>query len=139
MYQNYSFKNKELLTFTKKLDTHFVQHYFVKLCSKFQAKRVNSSGTGCRGTWQPMSFIYFASSSPSKFAWHSFFNLARSTCSFYWCYIFSFVIIFTKNIKYRRENTCYPIAVAEQVYSQVNICVRVSFYKMLQDFSSNFY
>ena len=37
-----------------------------------------------------MIFTYFASSSPLKFSWHSFFNLAKSACSVYWCYIFSF-------------------------------------------------
>ena len=41
------------------------------------------------------------------------------------------MIIFTKNIKYRRK-TCYSIAIVEQVYSQENICVRVSCYKMSQ-------
>ena len=29
---------------------------------------------------------------------HSYFNLARSMCSFYWCCIFPFVTFFTKNI-----------------------------------------
>ena len=98
LYQNYSFKNKEQLTITKIADILFVQQWFVKRCTKFQGKRANCSGTGARGTWQPMIFTYYASSSPSKFSWDSSFNLARSTCSFYWCYIFSFVIIFTKNI-----------------------------------------
>ena len=42
-------------------------------------------------------FPCFASSSPLKFSWNASFNLARSTCFFYWCYIFSFVIIFFFN------------------------------------------
>ena len=106
-----------LFTFLELLDTSFVQHYFVKFCTKFQAKRVGHSGTGTQGTWQPMIFTYLASSLSSKFPWRSSFNLARSTRSLYWCYVFSFVIIFTKNIKYRRKNTCYSIAIVEQVYS----------------------
>ena len=90
------YQNKEQLTITKIADILFIQQWFVKRCTKFQGKRANCSGTGVRGTWQPMIFTYYASSSPSKFSWDSSFNLARST--FYWCYIFSFVIIFTKNI-----------------------------------------
>ena len=110
----------------KKRGHPFVQQYFVKLCTKFQRKRASCSGTGARGTWQPMIFAYFASSSPSKFSWHSSFNLARSMCSFYWCYIFSFVIFFTKNIN-TEGKTCYSIAIGEQEYSQDNTCVEVSF------------
>ena len=63
--------------------TTFVQHYFVKICKKFQAKRVGYSGTGTQGTWQLMIFTYLASSLSSKFPGLSSFNLARSTCSFY--------------------------------------------------------
>ena len=69
----------------------------MKLCTEFQGKRTSCSGTGARGTWQPMIFTCFASSSPSKFSRHSSFNLARSMCPFYWCYIFSFVISFFCN------------------------------------------
>ena len=81
----------------------------MKLCTKFQGKRASRSGTGARGTWQPMIFTYFASSSRSKFSWQSLFNLDRNTCSLYWCNIFSFVNIFTKNIN--TERTCYSIAI----------------------------
>ena len=127
MDQTCSFKNKELLTITKKSGHPFIQQCFVKLCTKFQGKRASRSGTGARGTWQPMIFTYFPSSSPSKFSWHSSFNLARSTCSFYWCYIFSFVIIFTENLNTeRRKNIFYSIAIGEQEYSLENTCVRVS-------------
>ena len=121
-----------LFTFVQLLDSTFVQYYFVKHCTKFQAKWVGHSGTGTQGTWQPMSFTYLDSILSSKFPWHSSLNLARSTCSFYWCCVFSFVIIFTKNIKYWRKNTCYSIAIVEQVYSQGNTCVRGSYCKMSQ-------
>ena len=47
---NLLFKSKELLTMTKKLEHLFVQQCFVKLCTKFQGKRVSRSGTGARGT-----------------------------------------------------------------------------------------
>ena len=97
--QAYSFKNKELLKITKNAGGHsFVQRCFVKLCTKFQGSRACCSGTGARRTWQPMIFTGFTSSSLSKFPPHSAFNLTRGTSSFYECYIFSFVIIFTKNI-----------------------------------------
>ena len=43
-----------------------VQQCFVKLCTEFQGKWASCSGTGAWGTWQPMIFTYFASSSPSK-------------------------------------------------------------------------
>ena len=86
----------------------------MKLCTRFQDKRTNRSGTGARGTWQPISFTYFASSSPSKFSWHSSFNLAsRNTCSFYWCIIFSFLIFSTKNTN-TEGKTCYFIAIGKQ-------------------------
>ena len=97
----------------KKSGHSFRQHCFVKLCRKFQSKRASCSGTGVRGTWQPMIFTYFTSSSSSKFSWHSSFNLARSTYSYYWCYIFTFVIIFTKNIN-TEGNTRYSLAIGEQ-------------------------
>ena len=89
----------------------------MKLCTKSPGKRTSRSGTGARGTWQPMILTYFTSSSPSKFSWHSFFNLARSKCSFYWCYIFSLMIFFTKNIN-TEGKTCYSKAIGEQRYSQ---------------------
>ena len=63
---------------------------FVMVCIKFQGKRASRSGTGARGTWQSMIFTYFASSSALKFSWYFSFNIAGSTCSFNWCYIFSF-------------------------------------------------
>ena len=69
----------------------------MKLCTKFQGKPESRSGTGAQGTRQLMIFTCFASTSPSKFSWHYSFNLARITCSFYWCYIFSFVITFFCN------------------------------------------
>ena len=53
-------------------------------------KLASRSGTGARGTWQPMIFTCFDSSSPSKFCWHYSFNLARSTCFFSWYCIFYF-------------------------------------------------
>ena len=56
---------------------------------KISGQTESCFGTGARGTWQAMSFTYFASSSPLKLYRHSSFNLARNTCSFCWCYIFS--------------------------------------------------
>ena len=82
------------------------QHCFVKLCTKFQGKPASRSGTGARWTYQPMIFTCFTSSSPSEFSWHSSFNLARSTCSFCWCYIFFFCNHFYLKYKYIRKNTC---------------------------------
>ena len=72
--ETYSFKDKELLIILKNADT--LLYDSVSLTSW--------------GTWQPMIFTYFASTSPLKFYWYSSFNLARSMFSFYWCYIFSF-------------------------------------------------
>ena len=45
-----------------------------------------------------MIFTYFTFSSSLKFSWHSSFNLAWSTCSFYWCSIFSFKYLWSKYI-----------------------------------------
>ena len=85
----------------KKRGHRFVDQCFVKLFKKFQGKRGSSSGTGEHGNlW---FFSRFTSSSQLKFFWHSSFNLARSTCSFYWCYIFPFVIIFTKDNNTERK------------------------------------
>ena len=85
-----------LITITKNADT--LLYNSVLWNSILNWKRASLSGTGAQGTWQPMIFTYFASSSPSKFFWHFTYNLARNTCTFYWCYIFSFVIILSKNI-----------------------------------------
>ena len=111
MDQTYSFKHKNLRTITK-TRTPFCTVVFCETLPKFQSKRASRSGTGSRGTWKPMIFTYFPSSSPLKFSWHSSFNLARSTCSLYWryistcslywCYIFSFVNIFTENVNTER-------------------------------------
>ena len=60
---------------------------------------------------------YFTSSSPSKFSWRSSSHLARSKCSFYLCYIFSLVIIFTKKIN-TEGRTRFSIAIGEKEYSQ---------------------
>ena len=100
---------------------------FVKLCSKFQGKRESRSNTGARGTRQHMIFTYFVSSSPSKFSCRTSFNLARSTCSFYWCYIFSFVIIFTKNINTEGKTHVALNSYWLLEYSQEDTCVGVSF------------
>ena len=98
----------------------------MKLCTKFQGKRVSRYGIGARGTWQRMSFTYFASISPSNFSWHTLLNLVRSTHSFYWCCMFPFVIIF-KKISIQKENTCYSITIGEQDYSQENSCNKGGF------------
>ena len=90
--------------------------------------RVSRYGTGARGTWQRLSFTYFASISPSNFSWHSSLSLVRSMHSFNWCCMFPFVIIF-KKISIQKENTCYSITIGEQDYSQENSCVAVSFSK----------
>ena len=58
-------------------------------------KLASRSGTGARGTWQPMIFTCFGSSSPSKFSSHYSFNLARSTCFFFLVLHFFFLIIFS--------------------------------------------
>ena len=55
--------------------------------NKFSRQTGKPLWYGTRGTWQPMIFSYFASGSPLTFSWPSSFNLARSTCSFYWRYI----------------------------------------------------
>ena len=82
----------------------------MNLCTKLQGTRASSSGTAARGTCQPMILIYSPSSSPSKFSWQSSFNLARSTCSFYSCYTFSFAIIFTKNSIQKEKHISYLFA-----------------------------
>ena len=51
-----------------------MQQCFAKPYKKFQDKQASHSGTGAQGTWQPMIFIYFTSSSPSKFFRCSSFN-----------------------------------------------------------------
>ena len=63
-----------------------------------------------------MILISFASSSPSKVSWRSFFNLARSRCSFYRCYIFLLNVrrrsfLLKRSIK--KKNTCHSIAIDE--------------------------
>ena len=63
-----------------------------------------------------MIFTYFASSSLSKFCWHSSFNLVRGTCCLYCRYIFFvriFVILFARNINAERKKTRHSIAVGE--------------------------
>ena len=97
MGQTYSFKNRELLIISKNADTLL----YSSRSWKFQSKRASRPGTGARRTWQPMIFTCFAASSPLKFSWHSSFNLARRTCSFYWYYLFigiSFEYSWSKNI-----------------------------------------
>ena len=78
----------------------------MKRCTKFQVIRANRSGTGALGTWQHdnlwFSFI-FTSSSPLKFSWYSSFHIARSTCTFFWCHIFSFEYLWSKNINTERK------------------------------------
>ena len=71
-------------SFTKNVDTRLYNSV------SWICMRPSHCDTGARGTWQPMIITYFASTSPLKFSWHSSFNLARSTCSFYWWYIFCF-------------------------------------------------
>ena len=66
MDQTYYLKNKEQLKITEKQNP-FAEQCFLKLCTKFQGKRTSRSIAGPRETWQPMIFIYFASSSLSKF------------------------------------------------------------------------
>ena len=87
----------------KKRKHPVVQQCFVKFCAKFRGKPESHSGADGRGTWQPSIFTYFASSSQSKFSWHSSFNLARTTCFFYWCYIFRFVIFLYWKYQYRMK------------------------------------
>ena len=99
--------------------------------------RVSRYGTGARGTWQRLSFTYFASISPSNFSWHSSLSLVRSMHSFNWCCMFPFVIIF-KKISIQKENTCYSITIGEQDYSQENSCVAVSFSKGCRTSALNF-
>ena len=83
--QTYFFENKELL---KKYGHPFVQQCFLKCCTNLQGGQTCHPGNGAMGTWQPMIlYTYFTSSSSWKFSWDSSFNLARSICSFYWCYI----------------------------------------------------
>ena len=55
---------------------------------------VQAAGTGTWGTWDPKICTHFSPSSPSKLL-YQYFNLGRGMCSFYWCYIFSFVTFFT--------------------------------------------
>ena len=52
---------------------------------------------------------------------HSYFNLARSMCSFYWCCIFPFVTFFTKNIS-AEENTY----VIRQLFVTGNIHIKTT-------------
>ena len=104
MDQTYSFKTRELLAITKNAGTLLYSSVSWN-CTQFQGKRASRSGTGARRTWQPIIFTYFASSSPSKFSWYSSFNVAGSTCSFNWCYIFSFDHFYQK-YQYRRESAC---------------------------------
>ena len=47
---NLFFFKKRTINNNKKRGHPFVQQCFVKLCTKFQGKRANSSGTGARGT-----------------------------------------------------------------------------------------
>ena len=89
--------NWRALTITENADT-LLHNSALWNCTKFQSKRASCSSTGARRTWQPMIFTYFASNTILKFSWHSSLNLARSTCSFYWCYIFSFEYSWCKNI-----------------------------------------
>ena len=104
-------KSRTTNTFEKR-GHPFVQQTFLKLCTKFQSKRASRSGTGARGTWQPTIFTYFASSSTLKSSWHSSFNLVRSTCSFYWCYIFPLNIRVLK-LSIQKGKQCYSIAIVE--------------------------
>ena len=50
-------------------------------------------------------------------------NLAKSTCSFYWCYVFSFVTIFIKN--FHTERKTHSTAIGEEEYLQENTCFGV--------------
>ena len=79
---NLFFENKITIKNYQKRGDTCVQQCFWKLWAKFESKRASRSCIGDWRTCQPRIFTYFASSLPLKFFWHSFFNLAKSTCSF---------------------------------------------------------
>ena len=130
IFQTDSFKNKKATNNYNKRRQPFVQQCFLKLCIKFWGKWASSAGTGARGIWQLMIFTFFAFGSPLNFSWHSSFNLARSTCSFYWCYIFLLNIRDLK-ISIKEEKHMHSIAIGYwskiSQNSQENICNKVLF------------
>ena len=86
MDQTYSLKSKWLLIITNSA-TSFCAAVFRYTQLKFSRQTDKPLWYGTRGTWQPMVFSYFASSSPLKISWPSSFNSATSACSVYWRYI----------------------------------------------------
>ena len=76
---NLFFKKKRTNNNYEKRGHTFVEIVFLEILHKISSQR---------GTWQLIIFTYFASSSALKLSRHFSFNLARSTYSFYWCYIF---------------------------------------------------
>ena len=113
MDQTCSFKNRELLIIKENANILLYSSLFWN-STKFQGKRASRFGTGARGIWQSVIFTYFFSSSPLRFLWHISFNLARSTCSFYWCYIFSFEYSWSKNVNTEEKSTYHSIDIGKQ-------------------------
>ena len=87
MDQIYSFKNKNYFLYNSLL-RNFVQN--------FRANRQAVLVLALEEN-DNLWFIIISLLVHHQNSRHSSFNLARSTCTFYWSYIFSFVFIFTKN------------------------------------------
>ena len=111
--QTYSFENRELLIIAKNADTLLYSSLSWNSVQNFKTSRQTVLVLMLGVLIQPMIFIYFSFSSPLKFSWHSPFNLAGSTRSFYWCYIFFFWIFVILKYQYSRKNTCHSIAISE--------------------------
>ena len=86
-FESNFFLNRELLIIKKNADTLLYRSRSWKSVQNFKAngKTVLVLALGEHDNL----FTYFTSSSSLKFSLHSSFNLAKSTYSFYWCYIFS--------------------------------------------------
>ena len=95
-FESNFFLNRELLIIKKNADTFLYSSRSWKSVQNFKAngKTVLVLALGEHDNL----FTHFTSSSSLKFSLYSSFNLAKSTYSFYWCCIFSFKYLRSKNI-----------------------------------------
>ena len=98
MDRTYSFKNRELITITKNAGMLLYSSLFWNSVQHFKTALALLEH---ENLWFS---LFFTSSSPWKFSCHSSFNLARSTSSFYWCYIFSFGHSWSLHMKERKTH-----------------------------------
>ena len=78
--------------------------------SKEMGKPLWYRGSGNMATYDLHLFYFHLT---IKILQHSSFNSSRSTFSFYWCYIFSFEYLCSKNINTEGKNACHFLVIDE--------------------------